>query len=129
MNVTPNKEQKSAIEAEFGPVLIIAGAGTGKTFTITERILYLIKEKNINANSILALTFTEKAAHEMEERVDKRLPIGFIDMQISTFHSFCDRFIKEEAINVGMSPDYSIMTQNDEVFFIKKHICRSFSIF
>lgn len=122
MNVTPNKEQKSAIEAEFGPVLIIAGAGTGKTFTITERILYLIKEKNINANSILALTFTEKAAHEMEERVDKRLPIGFVDMQISTFHSFCDRFIKEEAINVGMSPDYSIMTQNDEIFFIKKHI-------
>ncbi|HEX9804697.1 MAG TPA: ATP-dependent DNA helicase, partial [Candidatus Dojkabacteria bacterium] len=122
MKFSPTDQQRKAIEAGDGPVLIIAGAGTGKTFTITQRILYLIKNKNIDPASILALTFTEKAAYEMTERVEKELPLGFPELMISTFHSFCDEFLREEAINIGLSPDFEIMTQTDEVFFIRNNL-------
>src|SRR3990172_5509408 len=91
-----NPEQISAITHQKGPLLIIAGAGTGKTTVITERIKYLITEKKIKPEEILALTFTEKAASEMEERIDKIMPYGYSFLWISTFHSFCDRILRDE---------------------------------
>ena len=83
-----NKEQLEAIEFGEGPLLIIAGAGTGKTTVVTERIKYLVSSGKAKPAQILALTFTDKAAREMEERVDVAMPYGYTDMWISTFHSF-----------------------------------------
>jgi len=122
INIIPEKEQNEAIRADSGPVLIIAGAGTGKTFTITQRIIYLINKKKVSPEKILALTFTEKAAGEMLERVDQGIPLGYPEIPIFTFHSFCDKFLREEAINIGLSSDYKIMTQTDEIYFIRKNL-------
>ena len=85
-----NPEQQRAVTHEKGPLLIIAGAGTGKTTVITKRIAWLIMEKKLKPDEILALTFTEKASGEMEERVDKLLPYGYVDLWVSTFHSFAE---------------------------------------
>src|SRR3989344_7812532 len=93
-----NKEQLEAVRHSpptgGGPLLIIAGAGTGKTTVITERIKYLIKSSIVKPSEILALTFTEKASREMQERVDVAMPYGYTQMWISTFHSFCDRILR-----------------------------------
>src|SRR4030043_1861272 len=99
-----NDQQIKAIKYKNGPLLIIAGAGTGKTTVITERIKYLIEKEFAKPSEILALTFTEKAAKEMEERVDKALPYGYTQMWISTFHSFCDRILRNSALNIGFDP-------------------------
>lgn len=116
------QEQLSAIKHGDGPLLIIAGAGTGKTTVITERIKYLALEKNVPLSSILALTFTEKAALEMEERVDKVMPYGYTQTWISTFHSFCDRILKSEAIHIGLSSSFKIMTEPESIIFLKKNL-------
>ena len=99
-----NKEQLEAIKHKGGPLLIIAGAGTGKTTVITERIKYLLLSKKVKLSEILALTFTEKAAREMEERIDVAMPYGYTQMWISTFHSFCDRILRQEALHIGLDP-------------------------
>src|SRR3972149_3193330 len=96
-----NKEQKAAVTHAKGPLLIIAGAGTGKTTVITERVTHLVKSGLAKPSEILALTFTEKAAAEMQERVDIAMPMGYTDMWIGTFHSFCDRVLRAEALAVG----------------------------
>jgi len=83
-----NKDQKQAVTHKTGPLLIVAGAGTGKTTVITRKIAYIIAKKWAKPSEIVALTFTEKAATEMEERVDQLVPYGFVDTQVSTFHSF-----------------------------------------
>src|SRR5687767_7667754 len=90
--------QRVAVTHEAGPLLIIAGAGTGKTTVITRRIAYLIAARRARPSEILALTFTDKAAAEMEERVDTLVPYGYADVHISTFHAFGDRLIKENAL-------------------------------
>src|SRR5215213_2225553 len=97
-----NDEQRRAVEHGTGPLLIIAGAGTGKTTVVTERIKHLILEKDVLPSDMLALTFTEKAAREMQERVDIALPYGYTQMWIATFHAFCDRILREEAIHIGL---------------------------
>lgn len=117
-----NKEQREAIKHGNGPLLIIAGAGTGKTTVITERIVHLIKEKEIKPQNILALTFTEKASQQMTERVDVAMPYGYTQMWISTFHSFCDRILRQEAFHVGLDPRYKLMTEAETVQFIRKHL-------
>lgn len=117
-----NKEQKEAIHHGTGPLLIIAGAGTGKTTVITERIVHLIEEKEVKPQQILALTFTEKASQEMLERVDIAMPYGYTQMWISTFHSFCDRILRLEAFHVGLDPKYKLMTEAVTVQFIRKHL-------
>lgn len=122
MSFKPTKEQSKAIKAKDGAVLIIAGAGTGKTFTITQRIIHLVKDKDIDPGSILALTFTEKAAGEMVDRVERALPLGAPEIAIGTFHSFCDNLLKSEAINTGRSPDYKILTQSEEIYFLRKNL-------
>jgi len=114
-----NKEQREAVEHGEGPLLIVAGAGTGKTTVITQRIMRLIEQGAKPASAqgfggarpeeILAVTFTEKAAFEMEERVDKLLEFGYLDLWVSTFHSFCERVLRENALDIGLPPDFKIL--------------------
>ena len=119
---TLNKEQREVIDHGRGPLLIIAGAGTGKTTVITKRIKNLILKKHIPASQILALTFTDKASREMEERIDIEMPYGYTQMWISTFHSFCDRILRTEAIHIGLNPSYRLMTEAESLLFLRNHI-------
>jgi len=104
-----NKEQKEAVLHGTGPMLIVAGAGTGKTTVITQRIVNLIEKELAKPEEILAVTFTEKAAFEMEERVDRLLDFGYVDLWISTFHSFAEKVLRENALDIGLSPDFRIL--------------------
>ncbi len=117
-----NKAQNEAVTVCEGPMMIIAGAGTGKTRVITSRIAYLINEKQVRPESILALTFTEKAADEMTERVDKIMPLSYEGAQISTFHSFCDSVLRESGIHIGIDPSFKIMNQAKQWLLIKKNL-------
>lgn len=117
-----NRQQLEAIEHRKGPLLIIAGAGTGKTTVITERIRYLISQKWAKPAEILALTFTQKAAREMEERTDVLMPYGYTQMWISTFHAFCDRVLRQEAIHIGLSPVYRLLSDTDATLILRKNI-------
>lgn len=117
-----NKAQKEAIEHKGGPLLIIAGAGTGKTTVITERIKHFIATEQANPQEILALTFTEKAAREMEDRVDRAMPYGYTQMWISTFHSFADRVLRAEALHIGLDPSFKLMTQAESVQLLRRNI-------
>lgn len=117
-----NEEQQAAVEHGDGPLLIIAGAGTGKTTVITERIKHLILKKDISPTSLLALTFTEKAATEMETRIDQILPYGYTQMWIQTFHGFCDRILRREAIHIGLTPNYKLLTETEALLFLRKNL-------
>ncbi len=117
-----NKEQQEAVTHGDGPLLIIAGAGTGKTTVISERIKHLVLDKKISTENILALTFTEKAAKEMEERVDIALPYGYTQMWIATFHAFCDRILRDEAIHIGLNPSYRLATETESIIFLRKNL-------
>lgn len=117
-----NNEQLEAVKYKKGPLLIIAGAGTGKTTVITERINYLISKKLAKPSEILALTFTEKASREMQERVDIALPYGYTQMWISTFHSFCDRILRSQALEIGLNPSYKLNTQAESIAFVRKNL-------
>ncbi|MDD5481389.1 MAG: UvrD-helicase domain-containing protein [Candidatus Shapirobacteria bacterium] len=117
-----NSAQKQAVEHLSSPLLIVAGAGTGKTTVITEKIKYLIAKKQASPEEILALTFTEKAALEMEERVDIALPYGYTDAWIMTFHAFCDRILKDEAAAIGLDPGFVLMSQSETVQFLTDHL-------
>lgn len=117
-----NKEQLQAVKHSKGPLLIIAGAGTGKTTVITERIKYLIAKGFAKPEEILALTFTEKAATEMETRVDEIMPLSYGEMWIMTFHSFCDRILRDEALHVGLPSNYRLMTEGEQIDFFKKNL-------
>jgi len=114
--------QHEAVTHTGGPLLIIAGAGTGKTTVITRRIAYLIATKQARPNEILALTFTEKAAREMETRVDQLVPYGYVDTWISTFHAFGDRVLREQAILLGLSPTFQVLTKPQAIVFLQEHL-------
>jgi len=116
-----NQEQYSAVIHGDGPLLIIAGAGTGKTKVITHRIAHLIKS-GINPNQILALTFTEKAAAEMEERVDRLVPYGYSNVWLSTFHSFGDRVLRDNALELGLVPDFKVLSDAERIIFLREHL-------
>lgn len=117
-----NKEQKDAVTHDGGPLLIIAGAGTGKTTVITTRIAYLIAGKYALPSEILALTFTDKAAAEMEERVDELVPYGFVDTWISTFHAFGDRILRDHALDLGLTTDFRILSKPEQVIFMQDNL-------
>ncbi len=117
-----NPQQKQAMEFGKGPLLIIAGAGTGKTTVITERIKYLITQGLAKPQEILALTFTEKASREMETRVDETMPYGYTQMWISTFHSFCDRILRADCIHIGLNPGYKLIGDADATMLFRKHL-------
>ncbi|MBI4028983.1 MAG: UvrD-helicase domain-containing protein [Candidatus Blackburnbacteria bacterium] len=117
-----NSAQEEAVLWGDGPLLIIAGAGTGKTTVVTERIKHLILNQGVLPSEILALTFTEKAAKEMQERVDVAMPYGYTQMWISTFHSFGDRILKNDGVQIGLDPRYRVMTEAEAIAFLRKHI-------
>jgi len=119
-----NPQQKEAVTTTEGPLLIIAGAGTGKTTVIAKRIAYIIEKKLAKPSEILALTFTDKAAGEMEERVDVAVPYGFIDTWISTFHAFGDRVLRDNAIDIGLSPDFKILSRPQQILFLQQNLFR-----
>lgn len=104
--------------------MIVAGAGTGKTTVITRRIAWLIDQGLAKPEQILALTFTDKAAGEMEERVDLLLPYGYVDIQISTFHAFCERLLREHGVELGLSPDFDVLTELDAWLLMRQHLDR-----
>jgi DNA helicase-2/ATP-dependent DNA helicase PcrA len=120
-----NPEQRAAVEATEGPLLILAGAGSGKTRVITTRIAWLIREKGVAPDSILAVTFTNKAAKEMGERVEKLLDHGSIAKPlIATFHSLCVRILRRdiEALKVGgegLTRSFAIYDENDQQGIVK----------
>lgn len=119
-----NESQRRAVTHEGGPALIVAGAGTGKTRVITTRIAWLIMDKGVNVDEILALTFTEKAAEEMEERVDRILPYGYVDLWISTFHAFCDKLLKRHALDIGLPNNYKLLDETQAWLLIRKNLER-----
>ena len=117
-----NKEQKKAVTFGEGPVLIVAGAGTGKTTVITYRLAYLIKQGKAKPEEVLAVTFTDKAAEEMEARVDKLLPFGYIDLWVSTFHSFCNRVLKDRGLDIGLSSDFKILDETSSWLLVRQNL-------
>jgi DNA helicase II / ATP-dependent DNA helicase PcrA len=117
-----NKEQLEAVTHKEGPLLIIAGAGTGKTTVITRRIAWLLSEGLAKTDEILALTFTDKAAREMQERVDILMPYGYTDIWISTFHAFGDKLLRENALVAGLNPDFRVLTQPEAAVFFREHL-------
>ena len=117
-----NAEQKKAVVHKEGPLLIIAGAGTGKTTVIAHRIAHLIVDKKIAPDQILALTFTDKAAFQMQEKVDILVPYGFNDVWISTFHAFGDRILRENALEFGLSPDFAVLTRPQAAVFFRENL-------
>jgi DNA helicase-2/ATP-dependent DNA helicase PcrA len=117
-----NEAQKEAVESVEGPVLILAGAGSGKTRTLTYRIAYLIEKHHAKPADVLAVTFTNKAAREMKSRVDELVKKDISSMWIGTFHSICARMLRIEAESLGFSRNYTIYDVDDQVRAIKKVI-------
>jgi len=117
-----NPEQKKAVQHAKGPLLIVAGAGTGKTTVITERINWLITKQKIQPEEVLALTFTEKAAAEMEERVDRALPMGYVDLWISTFHAFAERILKKHGLEVGLTTEFKVLDQTAAWLLVRNNL-------
>jgi DNA helicase-2/ATP-dependent DNA helicase PcrA len=117
-----NEKQKQAVEHKKGPLLIIAGAGTGKTMVITQRVIHIMRSKWAKPSEILALTFTEKAAEEMVERIDIEMEYGYEEPWISTFHAFCDRVLKENGHYIGLDTNFSLMTQAQSYIFMHRHL-------
>ena len=114
-----NNVQKEAVMYNDGPMLILAGAGSGKTRVLTYKIAYLIEEKIVNPWEVLAITFTNKAAKEMRERVDSLLPEDSTDIWLGTFHSVCVRILKREIERLGYTRDFNIMDEIDKQKVVK----------
>ena len=117
---TLNKEQKEAVINTEGPLLVLAGAGSGKTRVLTTRIAYLIKELKVDAENILAITFTNKAAREMKERIIGMLGYDYYGMQISTFHSFGLSILRKHYNLLGYKSNFTIIDSDDSLTIIKK---------
>jgi len=115
-----NKEQKEAVQHTEGPLLIMAGAGSGKTRVLTHRIAYLIKEKSVAPRNILAITFTNKAAREMKSRVSRLVGPEGDYMWVSTFHSMCVRILRRDIDRIGYNSNFTILDSSDQLSVIKQ---------
>lgn len=124
---TLNEEQKKACFHTEGPVLILAGAGSGKTRVITHRIAYLMEECSVSPWNILAITFTNKAAGEMRERVDRLIGFGSQSVWISTFHSLCVRILRRHIDAIGYDPHFTIYDADDQKAVVKR-VCRTLNV-
>ena len=118
-----NEPQKEAVYYTEGPLLLLAGAGSGKTRVLTHRIAYLIEEKQVNPWNILAITFTNKAASEMRERVDKIVGMGAESIWVSTFHSMCVRILRRYIDRLGYDTNFTIYDTDDQKTLMKD-VCR-----
>ncbi len=119
---TLTDEQRRAVEHGTGPLLVVAGAGTGKTHVLTARIVHLIGAGAAKPHEILAVTFTEKAAAQMQERVDVNTPIGLNDAGIKTFHGFGDEVFREFALELGRSGELRVLSSAEQVIFVREHL-------
>ncbi len=124
---TLNKEQKEAVLTIDGPLLLLAGAGSGKTRVLTHRIAYMIDEMGVNPWNILAITFTNKAAAEMRERVDDLVGFGAEQVWVSTFHSTCVKLLRRHIDRLGFDNGFTIYDTDDQKAVIKE-ICKRFQI-
>ena len=115
-----NEKQKEAVLATDGPCLIIAGAGSGKTKVLTHKIAYLMGEKNILPWNILAITFTNKAAKEMKERIELLVGDAAKDMWIGTFHSICVRILRKFIDRIGFDSSFIIFDSSDQKTLVKR---------
>ncbi|MGG3561985.1 DNA helicase PcrA [Neobacillus rhizosphaerae] len=114
-----NPEQQNAVKATDGPLLLMAGAGSGKTRVLTHRIAYLIVEKRVNPYNILAITFTNKAAREMKERIGKMMGGAADEIWISTFHSMCVRILRRDIDRMGFNRNFTILDTTDQQSVVK----------
>jgi len=114
-----NKSQRAAVESNDGPVLIFAGAGSGKTRVLSHKMYYLIREEHFKPENILSVTFTNKAAKEMKERVMKLLKTDNLPITIGTFHSVCARLLRVEAKHLNISPHFAIYDVQDQLDLLK----------
>jgi len=117
-----NPAQEKAVAFGAGPLLIIAGAGTGKTTVLTRRIAYLLEQGLAKPDEILALTFTVKATGEMEERVDQLMPLGYSEITISTFDAFAEKILHQHALDIGIPGDFKILDDTQAWILMRKHI-------
>ena len=115
-----NKEQKIAVEHQKGPLLVLSGAGTGKTRVLTSRFVYIVKNLKFDFNRIIAVTFTNKAANEIKERVKKALDQNIESPWIGTFHSIFAKFLRKHAHHVGLKSNYNILDSEDQKKLIKQ---------
>src|SRR5437899_3581985 len=115
-----NPEQREAVLQINGPLLILAGAGSGKTRVITSRIAYLVGDGHASPEEVLAVTFTNKAAEEMRTRVETLLGSDCSRMWVSTFHSLCARLLRREAPAIGLSRDFVIYDSSDQLTVVKQ---------
>lgn len=116
------KSQAEAVKHKDGPILVVAGAGTGKTTVITRRVAHLISEGHAKPEEILALTFTEKAATEMLTRIDEISDYVYSDLSVSTFHSFGADLVNEYAFELGLPADLRVLSDVEQIIFIRDHI-------
>ena len=115
-----NPQQREAVEAKDGPVLILAGPGSGKTRVLTQRVAYLVQSRRIDPRHIMAVTFTNKAAREMKERLDRALgPERTAELSVGTFHALCARFLRRDAPHIGISRDFVIYDADDQEALVK----------
>ncbi len=117
-----NPAQREAVEAIKGPVLILAGPGSGKTRVITQRVAYLIKECGVNPRRIMAVTFTNKAAKEMTERLNKLVSTAVKQLTLGTFHAICARILRQEGEAAGIDPHFVIYDDDDQISLIKRSL-------
>lgn len=122
-----NDRQQEAVLATEGPLLVMAGAGSGKTRVLTHRIAYLIEEKQVNPWNILAITFTNKAAKEMRERVSKLLDEGARDVWVSTFHALCVRILRRDIEQIGYNRAFTIAATSEQRTLMKR-VCAELNI-
>ena len=113
-----NTEQSEAVKTTEGPLLIMAGAGSGKTRVLTHRIAYLLDEKDVSPYNVLAITFTNKAAREMKERVQKLVGRAEV-IWMSTFHSMCVRILRRDADRIGIERNFTIMILQTKNLLLK----------
>lgn len=119
-----NQEQLAAVHFASNQLLLVAGAGTGKTTVITERIAWLIQEKTFKPEEIVALTFTEKASTEMAERLDCILPLGTWGVTVNTFHKFSENLLREYGLHLGWASNFQRLAETDAMLLLRRHSLR-----
>ncbi len=115
-----NPRQHEAVVTTEGPLLVIAGAGSGKTRVLTRRLAYMLVQRLAEPFQLLAVTFTNKAAGEMKERVNQLMGAELSDLNVSTFHSYCARFLRREAAAIGYDPSFTIFDDGDSISLVKR---------